>query len=71
MLRMGHGTAQVRLSGRFDGKRLVLRQDPVSEGEVMVEIVGAERPLRASGEVEFASGSLRLMLTKGEGWLEW
>ena len=68
----GYGAGERwRLSGRFDGKRLVLRQDPVSEGEVMVEIVGAERPLRASGEVEFAGGSLRLRLSKGEGWLEW
>jgi len=70
----GEGDAsglRVRLTGRYDGNRLLVSQEPVTDGRVWLELVGVPAPQRASAPFEFAEGRLRVELRAGEAWVEW
>jgi len=68
----GYGPGErLKLTGRFDGKRLLVSQEPLTEAEVLIELVGAAEPRAASGPVSFRRGVLRLPLRGGEAWVEW
>ena len=68
----GFGAGErLHLTGSFDGSRLVVRQQPVSEAEVWLEISGLPEPRAAGGPLEYRHGVLRLRLQGGEAWVEW
>ena len=60
-----------RLTGRFDGSRLVVQQQPIGAGAVWVEMAGVSEPRAAGGPLEYQGNLLRLSLKGGETWVEW
>lgn len=70
----GDGYAEglhVRLFGRYQDDRLLVSQEPVTDGAVWLELVGVAEPVRASAPFEFKEGRLRIQLQAGEAWVEW
>ncbi|WP_456476414.1 glycoside hydrolase family 31 protein [Oceanithermus sp.] len=59
------------LSGRYDGRRLLVAQEPVTEAPAWLELVGVAEPRAASGPYAFEGGKLRMRLDAGEAWVEW
>ncbi len=62
---------RVRLTGRYDGSRLLVTQEPVTDGRAWLELVGADEPRRASAPFEYKDGRFRIELQAGEAWVEW
>ncbi|HGY10010.1 MAG TPA: alpha-glucosidase [Oceanithermus profundus] len=62
---------RVRLGGRYDGARLLVTQEPATDGRAWLELVGVDAPKRTSAPAEFADGRLRVELLAGEAWVEW